>query len=183
MKIHKIKVFKDRKIRLVYDRNGNEADIKFKDLPMSSFYAAMAALIPPALDLLELPIDYDACMTATGISFSNTDGIMGAVVTLQKELVGALPPLVLNTPHLAEEPYGKSGDDSCLLPGELVEALQECRSEAERYIRGERAQMDLLEGNGQEEPSPEEEVMDFFEKNSQEDPSPEKEPVEEGALA
>ena len=158
MDIHKVKFLKTGKIQLVYDQNGDEKDIKFIDIPLSSFPAAMAALIPPALELLEVPADYDDNMTATGISFSDTDGIMGAIVTLQKELAGAHSPLVLNTPHLAEEPYGDSGDDSCLLPGELVDALQACISEAERYIQGERAQMDMFEGNGQEDPSPEDDT-------------------------
>lgn len=167
MEIHKIKFLKDGKIRIVYDQNGDEFDTKFKDHPLESFPAAMAALIPPALDLLELPLAYDHNMTASGISFSDTDGIMGAVVTLQKTLVGAHSPLVLNTPHLAEEPYGESGDASCLLPEKLVDALQECIDEAGRYIRGERSQLDMLlkKGDGGESlDEVAEEVSDFIDR-------------------
>jgi len=151
-RIRKIKFLKEGKIRLIYDlTNGDELDVKYKDDPRPEFRETMTSLIPPVLELLELPADYDEGMTATGISLSWTEGIMGAVVTLQKEIAGAHAPVVINTPHLPEAPYGEGADDSCLLSGELVDGLRDCMREAEAYIRGQRAQMDLFAGNGKDD--------------------------------
>ena len=141
-KVHKIKLLKEEKIQLVYTLvSGQECDIKYRDQARPEFHDAMAELLHPCLDLLELPKLYAARMSTRGLSFSWKDGIMGAVITLQKELQGADSPLILNTPHLPEMPYGEG--ENKLLPDQLLRALRECLVEAELYLKGERAQMAL----------------------------------------
>lgn len=153
-RIEKIKFLSgegNKKIQLKFvTTNEDEMEIKYRDEPRPEFVPAMQALIPPCLELLELPVDYAAGMHATGISFSWTDGIMGAVVTLQKALLWAPSPLILNTPHLPSAPSSGGGEGD-LLPDELVLALETCIEEAKLYIAGKRKQMDLFAGNGKED--------------------------------
>ena len=121
--------------------NGDELEAKFTEEPRPELAQAMARLIGPCLELLELPGDYADGITASGLSLSYPDGVRGATVTLQKALQEAPAPLVLNTPYLPEEPYSDGG--ACL-PEDLVKAIDEVVDEAKRYLSGERRQMDLF---------------------------------------
>ena len=159
--VRKIKFHKDGKIQLDYLlQGGTDASMKYPDVARPEFYAAMKSLIDPALELLEIR-DYEEDIRCTGISFSWTEGVMGAVVTLQKTISGAHSPVVINTPHLPQEPYGEGADDSCLLPGKMVDGLIECIEEAKRYIGGERAQGDLFAGGNGNGSKPEEEQLEL----------------------
>ena len=80
-KVHKIKLLKEEKIQLVYVLvNDQECDIKYKDQARPEFYDAMAEVLQPTLDLLELPKAYAFGMSVRGISLSWKDDIMGAVI-------------------------------------------------------------------------------------------------------
>ena len=139
--VNKIKLLKD-KIELHYRLvNGADGGFKFPEEARREFFDAMADLLSPALDLLELPKAYASRMHVSGISFTWKNDIMGAVITLQKELNGTDAPLVLNTPFLPEAPFGEG--ENKLLPDALVRGLRECLVETELYLKGERKQGQL----------------------------------------
>jgi len=139
--INKVKT-KDALIQIDYTlKNGDELSVKYRDRARPEFYGAMAALVIPALKMLELPETYRAACAATGVSFTWSKDIMGAVITMQKSIEIAQAPLIINTPHIPEEPYGGTGQ---CMPVAMVEALQNVIDEAKRYIAGDRAQMDMF---------------------------------------
>jgi len=111
-----------------------------------AFYLAMAALAVHVAAICELPEKDAVNITVSGVSFSWTDGIMGATITGLKKLRASTAPLVLNTPHKPESPYSEGADESNLLPADTRTALYELMAEAEAYIRGERkyTQMDMF---------------------------------------
>lgn len=120
-------------------------DCKHRALP--EFYLKRNALADPVLDLLELPSKYGEGLEVRSVSFDFTDegktSIMGAVITAVKRLK-TKKCIVLNTPHATDLPIGENSELAACLTTECVTILRAWQSEAARYIRGERAQLDLF---------------------------------------
>lgn len=110
------------------------------DEPEKEFVDAMQALAPIVADLLELPKEYVAGLTIIGVSLSynETQG-RGCVVTCLKELAGFNAPLVLNTPHLAED-----AEHGPTMPLRLSQALGALCARAGRFKDGHRLQSDMF---------------------------------------
>lgn len=114
-----------------------------KERPAAEFYNALGALVQPVIELLELPDEYATGLEVRGVSFSHDKNErMGAVVTCLKDLEEANAPLVLNTPHLQEADVD---DPNPQLPHEMVQALDQLRHQALRYVGGYREQRELFE--------------------------------------
>lgn len=110
--------------------------------PAEGFLGALVGLIQPVLALLELPDSYGAGMEVVGVSFTHEEERgRGAVVTCLKSVAGAQSPVVLNTPYLPET---AADENSPTLPAALASAIEALCDEAERYLDGEREQLDLL---------------------------------------
>jgi hypothetical protein len=112
---------------------------------LPEFYLALNELGKHVVKICELPDEYASGLTVLGVKFTWTDEIMGAVISAKKALSDCDSPLFLNTPHMPEKPYSPTGGGKCL-PGETVDALADLKEEAERYVRGERAQLSLFAG-------------------------------------
>ena len=69
----------------------DEFEGKYWDAPRPEFQTAFQAVKWPALEWLELPKDYGETMAVTGIRYTWAEGVMGCVVTMQKQLQKALP--------------------------------------------------------------------------------------------
>lgn len=140
-------------IRYTVARGGGDPDeyeLKCRDLPRKEFEQALKDLRPHAAKILELDEDYLEKATVRGVTFSFTNDVMGAVMTIIRPLETANAPLILNTPHLPSESYNedsKGGNDLLLSP-ECVDALKALESEANAYIDGQRAQGMLNFGDG-----------------------------------
>lgn len=110
------------------------------DEPEKEFTEAMQALAPIACKLLELPPSYTDGMTVLGVAltYNETQG-RGCVITCSKSLENFNAPLLLNTPHLAEDAeYGP------IAPTELVRAIDELEMRAQRFRQGMRLQADIF---------------------------------------
>lgn len=140
-------------IRYTVARGGGDPDeyeLKCRDLPRPEFETALKSLLPHAAKILELDEEYLERATVRGVTFSFTNEVMGAVMTIIRPLDTANAPLILNTPHLPSESYNedsKGGNDLLLSP-ECVSALDDLKTEAENYIDGQRAQGMLNFGDG-----------------------------------
>lgn len=111
----------------------------------------LAAFVPEVLDLLELPADYDVGLRVVGLSINTQeDGRRGLVVTCLKALEGAQGPLVLNTPNLPEP-----GDDAQQpsLPSTMLRLMERAEREAEAFVNGKRAQVDMFADADEREPA------------------------------
>lgn len=141
-------------IKYTVGRGGGEPDeyeLKCRDLPHPDFKVAFEALRPFVAEICEMDEDYLEKSEVRGVSISNTNGVMGACITVLKTLKTATSPLVINTPHLPSEPYNEeqNPETAKLLPKECVEAIQDLIDEAGLYVDGKRAQGSLF-GNPDE---------------------------------
>lgn len=110
------------------------------DPPLPSFDVALQALAQDVCTICELPADQAQQLRISSVSFSHTNDILGAVITAVKPVKTAQSPVVLNTPHLTEKPYGDGGP---VFSADTRQRLEQLVEECQRYIRGERAQQAL----------------------------------------
>lgn len=128
--------------KLRADKRYDEAVLGSFDTPMLSFRLALADLVQDVCAIVECPETYGDSIKVRGVSFTDTDGIRGAVITALKGVKTAKSPLVLNTPHLTSAPMN-DGDQGPFFDGATSERLELLEAEAIRYINGEREQPGL----------------------------------------
>lgn len=153
IRIKKVKLTKDERIIMEYEKLVNDAYDKYRFISseeaMPSFYNAMKALEVHATELCELPESYVKRIEMRSVTFTykGDESVMGATMSSVMNLDHSDSVIALNTPHKpsipydpnAVEPYG----DKCLSEA-CVKALWNLEHEAQLYIKGERAQIDLF---------------------------------------
>lgn len=139
---------------IVKDTGNDEFSLTCSEEPNPEFKAALAGLSKAVDEITEI-----SDTEVRGVSFSNTNGIMGAVITALKKLDGCNSPLVINTPHKPSSPYSQgdpNAEDKCLSSA-AVKELKKLQAETEKYIAGERAQGEMFKdekgGKGSKEKS------------------------------
>lgn len=145
MNILKIK-FEGERTNVTYEENiengliQKEIIFKTDTERHSDFTAAANDLIPLAVSLLGLPMDYKEGIEFRGVTFSNNEHQgMGAVVTMLKYIDGINSPFVMNTPHMHNAEDGNS-----IMSTPYRKALEHLIKEAEMFLQGKRAQGDLF---------------------------------------
>jgi len=152
MRIKKIKITKDNKIQIVYEKRGkadwDEYSLTCSEAPRPELYKALEALAPHVIEMCELPEDYLPRIDVRGVTFSYSgeNEVMGATIIAQMELKNSYTKLNLNTPHKASAPYSEytPPDEMQLLSDDCIEALEKLCDEVRLYIKGERAQQSLF---------------------------------------
>jgi len=162
-RFRKIKVNSDDKIVLNYDeenKNGDwdEYSMVCGEKALPEFYEAMKNLSSFVLDMCELPKGDSSKIRVKGVSFSygGDNDTMGATITASKLLTHSNTDLNLNTPHKIEEFYSENGDENQLMPDGCAYALEELIKQAERFLDGEREQLDIFSEDAEKEEVPEE---------------------------
>ena len=132
--------------------NGDEHDhqLASKDAPRPEFVTALSALAPAAREMCECEDNsWGAALMPTGVTLGVTkDGEPTCVITCLRPVAISSAPLVLNTPHVAEDVW----------PGDLPNLLLRLAAEAKRYIAGERAQADMFDEEEEEQEQEEDEL-------------------------
>ena len=151
MKITKVKS-NNGKIEIHYSKRNSslssetdEFTLKCADRPLPGFDEALLALRQTVIDICEFTNEDPEKYEVFGVSFSWTDGVMGAVISAKKTLLDSNAPLCINTPHKPSEAYSEGADDSNLLGSSAVTALENLIEEAIKYVDGNRAQGNLFE--------------------------------------
>ena len=111
--------------------------LKSNDKPLSELIEKLDSLSRQVEIICDLPNGYCNHAEIRGVSFSHTNGVLGAVITALIPLTNANSPMVINTPHLPSEQYSEGGQ-SPLLPQKATYALKEILGLVEKYINGER---------------------------------------------
>jgi hypothetical protein len=124
------------------DERVNEYTISCVDKPRPSFNAAMQAIAPTLATWCDLPEEWCEALEVIGVSISWSRDIMGAVVTAKRPCSSAAP-LIINAPHKPSIPYSDGGDESTCMTIEQIAAIEAVIVEAEMYLDGNRAQMEL----------------------------------------
>ncbi len=142
--------FDGRKVLLEYEvtrPGGGEPDeflVHSSDPPLGSFVAALRALVEDVCFICEFPVSEASRFTVRGVTLTHDDGL-GAVITALKALETADVPLVVNSPHLPAKARESDPGGFCL-PAWTVRRVLALVEEAERYLRGDRAQGSLFQG-------------------------------------
>jgi hypothetical protein len=127
-------------IRGEASRGNTETTLTSGDTPRPEFINALQAFSAHVLDVCELPDSWADGLTVCGVSISENDSQgVGIVVTAVKKVAGANAPVVINTPHLAEQ--SEHGPALCR---EALDAINLLLEEADRFRKGERAQAELF---------------------------------------
>lgn len=154
MRMKKVKVTKEGKIFLIWEReiqsgSYDEYSMQCSDPARPEFYNAMIALDKHVIDMCELPDSYLDRITTKSVSFSygGDTQVMGAVISASMKLENSPAGLNLNTPHKACDSYNPEQpveNPALLLSEKCIEDLDILADEAELYINGDRAQMNLF---------------------------------------
>ena len=126
----------------------DEYTLKCTDLPTPEFVKALENLRPDVATWLELDPEWANNVEIRGVSFSWSNDVMGAVITALKPLELSNSPMIINTPHKPEEPYGEDPDESQVdkcLSSECVDNLRDLLTQAGKYVDGDREQGTLFE--------------------------------------
>lgn len=155
MRMKKVKVTKEGKIFLIWEReiqsgNYDEYSMQCSDQARPEFYEAMQSLDKHVIDMCELPDSYLDRITTNSVSFSygGDEQVMGATISASMKLENSPAGLNLNTPHKACDSYNPEQpveDPALLLSEKCIEDLDTLMDEAELYINGDRAQMNLFD--------------------------------------
>lgn len=111
--------------------------LKSNDEPLQEFIDRLNELSKFVETICQLPAGYCDQAEIRGVSFSHSNGVLGAVITALIPLDSANSPMVINTPHLPSEQYSETGESPVLSP-KCVFVLKNLIVEAIRYIDGER---------------------------------------------
>lgn len=117
-----------------------ESKLKSDDKPLDSFKEAFKELRIEVENIL-FSVLRNGVMngaTVTGVSFSYSNDIMGAVITALVPVDNANSPMVVNTPHLPSKPYNEKNDDEPTLSYTCVDKLNTLLEEALKFYNGER---------------------------------------------
>ena len=144
--IRKVKV-KDGLVEIhatdVRGKTEKEFILKSTEAPRPELKAAMKACEAAVRRILQFPEGWMADrLTVTGVSFSLSGDVKGAVITGLLAVDTADAPFCLNTPHLPFDQYSPSGNSPTMHPDD-IEALEQLESEAQMFLNGTRAQLEL----------------------------------------
>ena len=81
-------------------------------------------------------------VTITGVSFSLAGEVKGAVITGLLALDTSDSPFCFNTPHLSFDQYSEGGNSPTMHPDD-IELLERLEGEAQLFLNGMRAQLEL----------------------------------------
>ena len=104
------------------------------------FYARLTELRPHLLEMWHLDDGYGQDLVVTGVTYTYTNGVMGAVITGHKLVDDANAPLHLSSPHKVS-----MGGKGALLTPACAAALEAVADEAIAYVEGRRDQMFLFD--------------------------------------
>lgn len=153
MRFKKIKITKDKKIMMIFEKQSKNSDVwdeyslTCSEEARPEFYKALQALAKYVIEMCELPDDYLDRITVRGVTFSYAGmaEVMGATISAGMKLENSYTELNLNTPHKASDSYSDQDPDPMqVLSDECIDALDRLCEEAQLYVDGERAQMQLF---------------------------------------
>lgn len=144
--IRKVKV-KDGLVEIhaaeVRGKTEKEFILKSTEAPRPELKAAMKACEAAVRRILQFPEGWMADrLTVTGVSFSLSGDVKGAVITGLLTLDTADAPFCLNTPHIQFEQYSPGGRSTLMHPDDVI-VLENLEEEAQLFLNGIRAQLEL----------------------------------------
>lgn len=127
-----------KKLSFTYLNGEEEHAAAYKDNPLPSFGPSLDALAPLVCELCDLPKDYMAGLTVSGLTLCESGKVECITIVAKKEIAGNSRPFNIATPLIPiDQPEEGEGSHLTIAQAILVETAVE---EARKYIRGERSQ-------------------------------------------
>jgi hypothetical protein len=155
-----LKVRRSRRSITIDYKNGDEQHtITSRDNPLPSFGKALDALPPLVCELLGLPASYVENMKSNGLTFTDGDNEQVTIIAA-KSLADANSPFNIATPLRFLDLPKKEGSYTPALTDKQVDLVREVEEQAKEYVRGNRAQGQIVfegdeeDGDESETPAP-----------------------------
>ncbi len=175
MNIHRVRLTRRHVIIDWLTPEGSHG-LKLKDNPLPEFRTAIENLSGLVLEILHLPTDYGAGLTATGVTVTDKQDTQLVTITAKKEITDCNSPFNIATPLRFLDLPKEEGSYSPPLSAHQVALVEAVLNEAKRYVKGERAQGTLPLDDGkddpddEEQPTPEEgDALDFSQQRQAEE--------------
>lgn len=155
--ITKVKLGKDSKVHIEYKvermvkdtPDYDEFTLNCVDKPLPAFELVFIKLRKHVLEICELPSDETdiAKVIVKGVSFSYSgeSDVMGVTITASRTLAKSNAPLIINTPHKFDRPHNENQGTEMCLSDDCALLLAELLEQAEKYLDGERAQLEMFD--------------------------------------
>lgn len=126
-------------------RDSERVEFNSPDEPHPDLTVAARGVVDAVLERMELGVSAPS-VRFNGVSIKYDERYdYGYVATLLIERSNYVAPLVLNSPFVMHAPLDENTDDSAIMNGEEVDALEELLSQVKMYMSGEkRIQRDLF---------------------------------------
>lgn len=135
-------------------------EVTSKDPPLDELPKRLQVMANHVTEICEFPESATKNIVVSGISESYTDENRYLVITASRALSKSKAPMLINTPARPLYPEGDQDETFCMSRG-CFEDLLAVEHEAMKYVRGERAQMQLDFEGAAKEQADEEEVFGF----------------------
>jgi hypothetical protein len=150
-----LKVRRSRRSITIDYKNGDEQHtITSRDNPLPSFGKALDALPPLVCELLGLPASYVENMKSNGLTFTDGENEQVTIIAA-KSLSDANSPFNIATPLRFLDLPKKEGSFTPALTDKQVDLVREVEEQAKEYVRGNRAQGQIVFEGEDEEDEPE----------------------------
>lgn len=132
--------------------NTRKVEVESSETPRAELHTAFHQMVEPALDMISAPEGWYGKAIMSGVSISHEEergiGVVMTVLVAMPEVASG--PLVINTSYVVED-----GGEGPSLPSDVYRGLMKLIEEAQRYLDGERLQLDMLKSAGVDETQPE----------------------------
>lgn len=154
MQIKKLQIMKDERIQVKWTvfsgEDGQdifEHEIKCPDAPKESFDVALQNLKPHALVLCELPTGEIGRIAVTGMEIQRKGDhqVIGASLFVTRTLEKSSTNLSFPTPLKYVDKVTDGADKGDVFSKEAAKAVKAFIKEAEKYVEGERMQIDAFD--------------------------------------
>lgn len=146
MDIKKIKIA-EGKLTIRYGRmvkdTHEETEIVTPERAKPSFYAVINRISPEVVKMCGLPELWKEELQILGVTFKRDDDKFAVTVSAMKSVKFSNSPLVINTPLAYEKDPELEGMG---MPASLLKILRLLEKEAEAFVAGDRAQMEMFKG-------------------------------------
>lgn len=146
MEIKKIRI-REGKLTIQFSRmvrDTHEAtEIVSTERAKPSLYSVINKISPEVVKMCGLPEDWKEQLVVLGVTFQRDDVKFAVMVSAMKSVKFSNSPLVINTPLAYEKDPELEGVG---MPASLLKILRLLEKEAEAFVAGDRAQMEMFKG-------------------------------------
>lgn len=146
MEIKKIKIG-EGKLTIHYSRmvrdTHEETEIVSTERAKPSLYSVINKISPEVVKMCGLPEDWKEQLVVLGVAFKRDEGVLGVTISAMKTVKFSNSPLIINTPFATEK---DAELENVGMPASLLKILRALEKEAEAFVAGDRAQMEIFKG-------------------------------------